>query len=267
MVATTTFDLSGRTALITGATRGIGAAIAQCFAKHGANVMLANRSLAKSGRVVDAIRAMGGNAEAVEYDATAASSNEAVVDSAIRCFGGLDIVVHNAASITSRPIETMSDELLDLALDVNLKPCFWLARAAVPAMRARGGGRILITSSVTGPRVASSGLGHYGASKAAVNGFIRSAAMELASYGITVNGVEPGFIAQPELGRTGDDEFSKSVDRFIPLGRIGRPEDIAHAMLFLASDEAGYVTGQTIIVDGGATLPESPVAMNKPLKD
>jgi 3-oxoacyl-[acyl-carrier protein] reductase len=128
-------------------------------------------------------------------------------------------------------------------------------------MKKRGAGRILVTSSITGPRVAMPGTAHYAASKAGANGFIRTAALELAAYGITVNGVEPGYIDTPAMSALKARFGEEQLTRYIPLKRLGRPEDIAHAMLFLASDEAAYVTGQTIVVDGGSTLPESPVFM------
>jgi len=129
-------------------------------------------------------------------------------------------------------------------------------------LQARGGGRIVVTSSITGPRVAMAGAAHYAAAKAGVNGFIRAAALELAPQRITVNGVEPGFVAK-DRGRLSQPGTREQVERWIPLGRAGRPEDIAHALLFLASDEAGWITGQTIVVDGGATLPETGYAMQQ----
>ena len=134
---------------------------------------------------------------------------------------------------------------------------FFLTQAAKPAMLQQSMGRILITSSVTGPRVAFPGLAHYAASKSGVNGFIRAAALELAGTGITVNGVEPGMIRTPAMSNLGSDALNQMIADRIPLGRLGEPQDIASAMVFLASPAASYITGQTIIVDGGALLPES----------
>lgn len=255
------FDLSGKIAVVTGAGRGIGASIAECLAAQGAKVLVANRTLAYAQDVAAAIEAAGGQAEACEHDGATRAGNEALVIHALERFGGLDILVHNAASIRRSRIEDIDEATLDDTLDVSLKSCFWLARAALAPMRERGGGRFLVTSSVTGPRVVLPELSHYAAAKAGVNGFIRAAALEFAPYGITVNGVEPGFIAAPARGRDGTDDFSRRVKPFIPAGEIGRPEDIAYAMLYLASNEAAYVTGQTIVVDGGAVLPESPAFM------
>ena len=153
----------------------------------------------------------------------------------------------------------MDDAVLDLLLSVNLRACFTLTRAAIPHLRKVAGGRILITSSVTGPRVTMPGLAHYAATKAGVNAFIKTAALELAADGITVNGVEPGYINTAALDRFKARHGENNIAKYIPARRLGRPEEVANAMLFLASAEASYVTGQTIIVDGGSTLPESPV--------
>jgi 3-oxoacyl-[acyl-carrier protein] reductase len=255
------FSLCGKVALITGSGRGIGAAIARCFARQGAAVVVANRTREPADTLVRNIRAEGGRAISCAYDASSKSGNETVVNATLSEYGGIDILVHNAGSVTAANLDSMDDAVLNDALDVNLKACFWLTRAVVPAMRSRGGGRILVTSSVTGPRVASFGLSHYAASKAGVNGFIRSAALELAKDKITVNGVEPGFITVPHKDQTQDDAFFAGVAQYIPLGSLGSPDDIAHAMLFFASNEASYITGQTLIVDGGAILPESPLVL------
>lgn len=256
-----TADLTGKVALVTGAGRGMGAAIARLFASKGARVVVANRTVSRAQAVAAAICTDGGMAVACGYDGATREGNLAAVQQATELWGGPDIVVHNAGAVESQRINDLCDNDLDRILSVNLKACFWLAQAARVQMRKRGGGRILVTSSVTGPRVAISGMTAYAASKAGVNGFIRAAALELAADKITVNGVEPGFIAAPDLGRTGQDARSLEISRFIPAGAIGYPEDIANAMLFLASDESRYITGQTIIVDGGATLPESPLLM------
>ncbi|MBS0976453.1 SDR family oxidoreductase, partial [Serratia rubidaea] len=173
-----------------------------------------------------------------------------------RC-GRLDVVVHNAAYFPLTPFAEIDRALLQRTLSVNLMAPFHLAQAALPWMRRQGGGRILVTSSVTGPKVAYPGLAHYAASKAGVNGFIRAAALELAPYGITVNGVEPGMIRTPAMANLGDASLNQAIGGAVPLGRLGEPEDIAAAMVFLASAAAGYITGQTLVVDGGALLPEA----------
>lgn len=238
--------------------RGIGAAIAQVFAEAGASILIANRTGSAGEAVAEGLRARGLKARAIACDIGKREEAEHAVAETARAFGALDIVVHNAAVNPWATIDAMSDEQLEQALAVNLKACFWLAQAAVPHMRQRGGGRLLITSSVTGPRVAMPGSAHYAASKAGVNGFIRTAALEYAREGITVNGVEPGYIAKQSGSLLSNPERAARIARHIPAGELGRPEDIAYAMRFLASPAARYVTGQTIVVDGGSTLPESP---------
>lgn len=252
------FGLHNKVALVTGGGRGIGAAIATLFAAAGAQVLIANRTESAGEGVAAAIRSAGGTAQAIRCDIGQHAQAEHAVAAAVRAFGALDIVVHNAAVNPWSRIEAMQDAALDQTLAVNLKACFWLTQAALPHWRARGAGRMLVTSSVTGPRVAMPGSAHYAASKAGVNGFIRSAALELAAERITVNGVEPGYIAKQGGSLLSDPERAARIARHIPAGELGRPEDIAHAMCFLASDAARYITGQTIVVDGGSTLPESP---------
>ena len=139
---------------------------------------------------------------------------------------------------------------------VNLRGTFNAARAALVPMKAQGFGRMLFTSSITGPHVTSPGHGHYSASKAGINGFIRSAALEFSGYGINVNGVEPGNILTEAIQLHRGAAFIKSMEDAIPLGRLGSPRDVANAFLFLASDDASYITGTTIVVDGGQLLPE-----------
>lgn len=252
------FSLQGKVALVTGGGRGIGAAIAAVFAEAGASVLIANRTADAGAAVAAAIRDGGGIAESIGCDIGRRDEAERAVAETVQRFGGLDIVVHNAAVNPWARIEAVSDDALEQTLAVNLKACFWLTQAALPHWRARGAGRMLVTSSVTGPRVAMPGSAPYAASKAGVNGFIRSAALELAAERITVNGVEPGYIAKQGGSLLSDPERAARIARHIPAGELGRPDDIAHAMRYLASDAARYVTGQTIVVDGGSTLPESP---------
>jgi 3-oxoacyl-[acyl-carrier protein] reductase len=255
------FGLHGRVALVTGGGRGIGAAIAETMARAGARVLIANRSAAAGEAVAAGIVAAGGEAQAIGCDIGLRSEAERAVAETVRRYGGLDIVVHNAAINPWAALGDVSDADLQQTLAVNLLACFWLTQAALPHLRTAGkagGGRILVTSSVTGPRVAMPGSTPYAASKAGVNGFIRSAALELAAEGITVNGVEPGYIAKQGGSLLSDPAKAARIARHIPAGALGTPEDIAHAMCFLASPAARYITGQTIVVDGGSTLPESP---------
>ena len=249
-------DLHGRKCIVTGGGRGIGRAIAVALAAHGATVVIVDRLIAESEATCSDIVRAGGSAQAIVVDLAEREEIVRLMTQATGYLGGLDVLVHNAAHYPLRPLMDIDAALLERTLAVNLEAAFWLTQAALPMLRRSGRGRILITSSVTGPRVAYPGLAHYAASKAGLNGFIRSAALELAGEGITVNGVEPGMIATPATANLGDDEHEQWLARRIPLGRLGRPEDIAFAMLFLASDGAAYITGQTLVVDGGALLPE-----------
>lgn len=249
-------DFHGRKCIVTGAARGIGRAIALAFAAHGATVVIGDQSSAGSEATCDAIVRAGGAAQAIAVDLAKRTEIVRLMAQATGFLGGLDILIHNAAHYPLRPLPEIDSALLERTLAVNLEAAFWLTQAALPMLRRSRRGRILITSSVTGPRVAYPGLAHYAASKAGLNGFIRSAALELAGEGITVNGVEPGMIATPAATNLGDSDHEQWLARRIPLGRLGRPEDIAFAMLFLASEGAAYITGQTLIVDGGALLPE-----------
>ncbi len=153
-------------------------------------------------------------------------------------------------------LDAMTEDDWDRCHNLNLKGMLFATQAVLPAMKEQKHGRILVTSSITGPRTGMAGFAHYGATKGGVNGFLRNAAVELAPWGITVNGVEPGNILTEGLAELGED-YLQTMTRAIPLGKLGAPEDIAYAMAFLASDEAGWITGQTLVVDGGQTLPES----------
>jgi 3-oxoacyl-[acyl-carrier protein] reductase len=254
-------SLAGRAALITGGGRSIGAATAKAFAEAGARVLIANRTASAGEHVAAQICREGGVAHAVPCDVGVHAEVEQAVLSAVGRFGGLDIIVHNAGICPWKSIAELDDETLERTLAVNLKACFWLLKAGAAHLQQSGRGRMLVTSSVTGPRVAMPGSAHYAASKAAVNGFIRSAALEYAAKDITVNGVEPGYIAKDGGSLLSDPGRAARIARFIPAGKLGSPSDIANAFCFLASDAARYITGQTIVVDGGSTLPESPFFM------
>jgi 3-oxoacyl-[acyl-carrier protein] reductase len=258
------FRFDGKTALVTGAGRGIGAAAALRLAEAGAQVMLANRSLEAAEAVAAELRQRGLQALAIPFAADEAGCAEAV-RATLAAFGRLDVLIHNAGGCAWSPIEALTSEVLEQTLQLNLKSCFWLTQAALPALRARGG-RIVITSSVTGPRVAMIDAAHYAAAKAGVNGFIKSAALELARDRITVNGVEPGFVAKPR-GRLSQPAVKERLVRYIPLAQAGEPDDVAFAMLYLASEQARWVTGQTLVVDGGMTLPESGQVMEELWQD
>ncbi|MEX2126123.1 MAG: SDR family oxidoreductase [Woeseia sp.] len=256
-------DLSGKTAIVTGGGQGIGAAISEVLAGAGAKVMVATRTAMHGEATVQRIEDAGGTARLCAVDIGHLENVGKVVAETVAAFGGVDIMVHNAASFLGGPVEGYSEDDLDTVLSVNLKACFRFSAACIPEFRKRGGGRLLFTSSVTGPRVAMPGTSYYAASKGGINAFIRTAALELARDNVTVNGVEPGFIRTAAMELLADEEGMKHMTRYIPAGYMGAPKDIAYAMLYLASDEARYITGQTICVDGGSTLPESPVFMDE----
>lgn len=243
--------LDNKVALVIGASRGIGKAIAVRYVEEGANLVLAD------------FDAEGGQATADELGVPFVHADIARMDDAIAAvamtvekFGRLDIIVQNAGIYPWQLIENTSTEDWDHVMGVNLRGCFNAARAALPEMKKQSSGRILFTSSITGPHVTSPGHGHYSATKAGINGFIRSAALEFSGYGINVNGVEPGNIMTEAIQLHRGDAFIRNMENAIPLGRLGSPRDVANAFLFLASDDASYITGTTIVVDGGQLLPE-----------
>lgn len=243
--------IEGRIALVIGAARGIGRAIAERFAEEGARIAIADTEAA-AGR--EAASAIGGRF--IEADVSIPADAERAVAETVAHHGGLDILVQNAGIYPWTLIEKTTPEEWDRVLAVNLRGAFLATRAALPHMKGTGRGRILFTSSITGPRVTSPGHGHYSASKAGINGFIRAAALEFSGYGVTVNGVEPGNILTEGMKAHRSVEFIRTMEEAVPLGRLGTPRDVANAFLFLASDEASYITGTTIVVDGGQTLPE-----------
>jgi 3-oxoacyl-[acyl-carrier protein] reductase len=255
-------NLKGKVAIVTGAGQGIGEGIARCFAAAGAKVLIATRTARNGAAVADSIVKSGGVASLLQTDVGQHAQVDRAVAHAVETYGRLDIVVHNAGVYPVRSIEELSDGDLDTTLAVNLKAGFWLIKAALPHLRRQGGGRFLFTSSVTGPNVAMPGTAHYAASKSGMNGLIRTAALEFARENITVNGVEPGYILTPAMQALGSEAEIAEMAKCIPAGKLGQPLDIANTMLFLASDEAAYITGQTIVVDGGSTLPESPVVLD-----
>lgn len=249
-------NFNGKTVLVTGGAQGIGRAIVEAFAARGARVIIADLRLEQAQALAEDLTARTCQVEALGLDLADAPAVFEALKGMNRDSGRLDILVHNAGYFPLTPFAQITPAVLERTLAVNLSALFWLTQAALPMFQRQGGGCVLVTSSVTGPRVAYPGLSHYAASKAGVNGFIRSAALELAGVGVRVNGVEPGMIATPAMGNLGDDQVNADIASRVPLGRLGAPEDIAAAMLFLASDLAAYITGQTIVVDGGSTLPE-----------
>jgi 3-oxoacyl-[acyl-carrier protein] reductase len=243
--------LEGKVALVVGAARGIGRGIVERFAEEGAHLVLADMEVEQGQATADEF-----GAAFIATDISRMADAEAAVALALGRHGRLDIVVQNAGIYPWQLIENTSPDDWDRVMAVNLRGTFNAARAALVPMKQQRSGRMLFTSSITGPHVTSPGHGHYSASKAGINGFIRSAALEFSGYGITVNGVEPGNILTEAIQMHRGAEFIKNMEDSIPLGRLGSPRDVANAFLFLASDDASYITGTTIVVDGGQLLPE-----------
>jgi 3-oxoacyl-[acyl-carrier protein] reductase len=256
------FDLSGKVALVTGGGRGIGAAIVTRFAEAGAEVIAANRTQDVVETLARDLSGRGLKVRPAAFEGASRTQLHELVDSTAKAAGRLDIVVHNAGGCPWSSIEDMDEEKLSQALAINLEACFWLTQAALPHMRRNRFGRIIVTSSVSA-RVAMGGGAHYSAAKAGVNAFIRGAAFELAREGITVNGIEPGFIEKPGRGTLSQPETMQKIGSYLPIGRMGEADDIAYAMLYLASEQAKYTTGQTIVVDGGSTISETGFAVER----
>lgn len=248
-------NLNDKVAIITGGGQGIGAGVARVFAAAGAKVMIATRTASHGEATVGAIRESGGIADLCAVDIGQLENVDRVVAETVEKWGGVDIMVHNAASFLFGAIEEYSEDDLETVLSVNLKACFRLSKAVIPIFKERGGGRLIFTSSTNGPHFVTPGTSYYSASKGGINTFIKAAAIELARDNITVNGVEPGYIDTSAMDAQSTKERQDRLADQIPVGFIGEPEDIGYCMLYLASDEARYLTGQTICVDGGSTLP------------
>ena len=255
------FSLDGRSVLVTGGSKGIGRGIASVFASAGAHVAVAARSVQDIDATVSALDGLGaGKVIGVAVDVTNRDSCTTMAQTVVDAFGGLDVLCANAGIFPDAPLKTMTPDQLADVLDVNVKGNIYSVQACLDALITSGRGRIILTSSITGPITGFPGWSHYGASKAAQLGFMRTAAIELAPHRITVNAVLPGNILTEGLADLGAD-YLAGMARAIPAGALGSPEDIGYTAAFLASDEAGYITGQAITVDGGQVLPESPDAV------
>ena len=246
-------DFAGKTAVVTGGSRGLGRAVCLELAKGGANVVLCYAgNEAAAGETVVACEALGAKALAVRCDVAKADEVKALMDAAVQAFGRIDILVNNAGITRDGLLMMMKEDDFDAVINANLKGAFLCMKAVSRLMMKQRWGRIVNLSSVVGLR-GNAGQVNYAASKAGVIGMTKSLAKELATRGVTVNAVAPGFIdtdmtaAMPQAAR-------EATLASIPMGRMGAPEDVAKAVAFLASDEAAYVTGQVLAVDGGMAM-------------
>lgn len=252
--------LQGRSAIVTGGSKGIGFGIADTLSTAGINVVITGRNQTDLDAAVQQLAGRTGRVGAVVADVSSQADCRRVVDTAVDQYGGLDIVCANAGIFPSARLEEMTAENIDEVLAVNFKGTVFMVQAALSALTSSGHGRVIVTSSITGAITGYPGWSHYGASKAAQLGFLRTAAMELAPRRITINAVLPGNILTAgliDMGQAYMDQMAATV----PLGRLGTVADIGNAALFFSTDEAAYITGQTLVVDGGQVLPESAMAI------
>ena len=252
-------SVKGRSVVVTGGSKGIGKGIARVFAAAGARVAI----LARHGDQAEAAaRELGQGIIGLVADVTSAASLEAAFAAIAKAHGGIDVLCANAGIFPQARLEDMTEAQWDEVSDTNLKGTFLSVQKALPYLKKSDQGRVVITSSITGPVTGYPGWTHYGASKSGQLGFMRTACLELAKYGVTVNAVMPGNILTEGMIDMGED-YQNTMAASVPLKKLGTVDDIGHAALYFASKEASYVTGQTIIVDGGQILPESLEALSQ----
>ncbi len=248
------YAVDGRNVIVTGGSKGIGYGIAEVFAEAGAHVTIVARDSGVASQAAARLVDRGGSVDFVAADVSKPSECARMAQEVTAAHGGIDILCANAGIFPEKMLADMTEEAYDETFDLNMKGCLFSVQACLPALADSGHGRVVVTSSITGPMTGVAGWTHYGASKAAQLGFVRAAAMELAPQGVTVNAILPGTIYSDGLLK-----LSINLDEIaaaIPLKRVGDPRDIGYAALYFASDEAGYITGQTLVVDGGVTLIE-----------
>ncbi len=246
-------DLTGKVALITGGSRGIGRAIAEKLASLGASVVVNyHTNEAAANEVVETIRQAGGQAMAVQGDVRNAEDARRIVKATLDEFGRLDILVNNAGTTRDNLLALMKEDDWDLVLDTNLKGAYHVTKAAIRPMMKQRNGRIINITSVAGV-AGNPGQANYSAAKAGLIGFTRSVAKELGPRNITVNAVAPGYVPTDLTANLPEDLIQRAVE-LTPLGRLGTVEDVANVVAFLASDEAGFITGQVLRVDGGMVI-------------
>lgn len=255
-------SITGKSVIVTGGSKGIGRGIADVFAAKGASITIAARGEAAAKAACEAINARGGTASYVLCDVGDWDSVKAMVAAAASTYGGVDIMCANAGIFPQAKMVDMDPGEWDRVMATNLKSSFLCVKACIPYFDKAGRGRVILTSSITGPVTGFPGWAHYGASKSGQLGFLKTAAMELSKYNTTINAVMPGNIYTEGLQDLGQD-YLETMAASIPLKRLGDVADIGNAALFFASDEAAYITGQQIVVDGGQILPESLEAIDE----
>lgn len=245
--------LAGKTAIVTGASRGIGAEIARRFSEAGAKVVVNySGSQEKAEAVVADIRANGGEAIAVKANVSDSDAVKAMIDETMKAFGSIDVLVNNAGITRDNLMMRMKDDEWDDVINTNLKGVFICTKGVTRQMMKQRSGRIINIASIVGV-MGNAGQANYVAAKAGVIGLTKTTARELASRNITANAVAPGFITTDMTDALGED-IQKTMLAQIPLGRFGKPEEVAKAALFLASDDSSYMTGQTLHLDGGMVM-------------
>ena len=243
-------SIAGRTVVVTGGSRGIGRGIARVFASAGAGVLVVGRDRTALDETADGLKDAGGEVSTMIADVSDRDECERMAAVAVERYGGVDVLCANAGIFPSARLTEMTPEDLETVLATNFKGTVFAVQACLPPLTRSGHGRVVVTSSITGPITGYPGWSHYGASKAAQLGFLRTAAMELAAAKITINAVLPGNVFTEGLDGLGQD-YLDGMTASIPQRRLGSTADIGYAALFFASDEAGYITGQTLVVDGG----------------
>jgi 3-oxoacyl-[acyl-carrier protein] reductase len=256
-------SLAGRAVVVTGGSRGIGKGIARVFARAGARVLITGRD-SDTARVaaeeLDALAERPGEVSFVMADVSSREDCRRVAAIAQERLGGIDVLCANAGIFPDSRLADVTEETLDQVLGTNLKGTVFSVQASLPALTRSGRGRVILISSITGPITGFPGWTGYGASKAGQLGFMRTAAIELAPRKITVNALLPGNIVTEGLAALGE-EHAARMAASIPLNRLGTVDEIGYAALFLATEEAGFITGQTLVIDGGQVLPEMPQAI------
>lgn len=249
------FNLDNQVALVTGGANGIGRGIVETLAEAGAKVIVADID-EKAGQET----AASVDGKFIYLDVTDRENCQNVIKYILDTYDRLDILSANAGIFPQANIEDMTDENWDQMFDLNLKGTFYVMQPALKVMKEQNYGRVIITSSITGPITGFPGWAHYGATKTGQLGFMRSAALEYAKYGITVNAVQPGNVMSDGLAAQGE-EYLDQQRAIIPTHELGEPKDIGYGVTFFASKESKFITGQTLVIDGGQILPEAPDAV------